>query len=621
MKRLLAICLFLTGISLSAQNLVMNPSFENVNTNCSGFTGAGYLNLNNWYNPDLTDSCSTPDWFATCLSSFFPTHAPNSQMGNQAPRTGTAYAGFISSDATQAGYREYVEGELSSTLVAGQTYCVTFYYSLADNSTRSVNRLGVYFSNTKAQFGWNNCNSPAPLNFAPQLQMPTGVQYNDKTNWVQCQWNYVATGGEKYLTIGNFFTNANTTTSTMSGSQPFAYYFVDDISVTPGVCVSCNLSASISATTSVSCNGGNTGSATASVTGGSGSQTYQWLPSGGTGATASNLAAGTYTVNVVDGGCSTSQTVTISQPNAISVSTQTTTANCGQTNGSATAVGSGGTGALTYSWSTGANGATLSNVAGGSYTVTVTDANSCTKTSVVTIPSTTGPSANAVVTQSVSCSGGSNGAASVNISGGTPSYTVNWSNSMTGTSITNVPSNAYTYTVTDAAGCTTTGNVSIPHAPDIISNGSYNCGPGSASATVTATGGTPGFTYSWTPGGQTTSIVNGLANGAYTCTVTDANNCVRYVQLQVSCGTTGISTYANQLVTVFPNPTDGYVTVRSSEIPKSIELYTIAGELVYQTVPFDSEVQVDMRSLASGVYFIKVVYTGNNVQRIKLLKQ
>src|ERR1044072_9941889 len=103
-----------------AQNGVNNPGFENVNANCSGLTGAGYVNLIDWYNPDPTDTCSTPDWFATCLNAIFPTHAPNSQMGYQAPHGGNAYAGFISYDQSTASYREYVEGSLSAPLVAAQ---------------------------------------------------------------------------------------------------------------------------------------------------------------------------------------------------------------------------------------------------------------------------------------------------------------------------------------------------------------------------------------------------------------------------------------------------------------------------------------------------------------------
>lgn len=611
---------------MSAQNLVLNPSFETVNTNCSGILGAGYVNLNNWYNPDATDSCSTPDWFATCLNSFFPTHAPNSGMGNQAPRTGLAYAGAILKDGTLSNYREYIEGELSTPLTAGQTYCVTFYVSLADKSLFSCNRLGVYFSNTKKQFSSNYCNANyGILNVTPQLQASTSSQINDKTNWVQYQWNYVATGGESFFTIGNFFTDANTTTATMSGTSLFAYYFFDDVSVTPGVCQSCALVGTI-ASTNATCHGAATGSATVSVTGGSGSQTYQWLPSGGTGASASNLAAGTYTVNITDGGCSASQTVTITEPTAVSSSiTSTVAATCGQSNGSAVAAGNGGTSPYTYSWNTGASGTTLSNVGAGNYTVTITDNHGCTSTAIASITSTNGPTATASITQTVSCSGGSDAAVQVSATGGTPSYTVNWSNGMTGDSIINLSAGPLTYTVTDAAGCSTGGSVNINMAPDILVNSTTtpsNCSGTTGTGSVTATGGAGSFTFTWMPGNLAGAYQTNLAPGTYTVTIQDANKCTRTTTVVINC-TMGINQHLNTATAliIHPNPANNQVTISAIETPLSIQMYNVAGELIYQTVPTAMETQIDLRSVAAGVYFIKVELANKTTQHIKLLKQ
>src|SRR6202007_848580 len=95
--------------------------------------------------------------------------APNANFGWQVPKTGNAYAGFILKDNSTANYREYVEGKLSSPLVAGQHYCVSFYISLPDKGYLYCNNFGMYLSNTFAQFPGNNCNSTAPLPFTPQL--------------------------------------------------------------------------------------------------------------------------------------------------------------------------------------------------------------------------------------------------------------------------------------------------------------------------------------------------------------------------------------------------------------------------------------------------------------------
>ena len=120
------------GFLTTGQNLVLNPSFETYTGSC-GF--AGYASLVNWYNPSPPpiDSCSSPDWYVTCGGTPF-NQAPNANFGYQVPHTGNAFAAFILKDNSTANYREYVEGKFSTPLVAGQTYCVSFYISLGNKS-------------------------------------------------------------------------------------------------------------------------------------------------------------------------------------------------------------------------------------------------------------------------------------------------------------------------------------------------------------------------------------------------------------------------------------------------------------------------------------------------------
>ncbi|MFI5150940.1 MAG: hypothetical protein ACHQRM_14480, partial [Bacteroidia bacterium] len=146
-----------------------------------------------------------------------------------------------------------------------------------------------------------------------------------------------------------------------------------------GITVNSNAggTAGIASSINPNCNGSATGSATASMTGGTGPFTYSWTPSGGTGITASNLPANTYTCTITDANnCTTSSTVVISQPAVLSVGTSQTAANCGGANGSATASVGGGTGAYTYSWNTtpAQTTVTASGISAGTYSVTVTDA-------------------------------------------------------------------------------------------------------------------------------------------------------------------------------------------------------------------------------------------------------
>src|SRR6185312_10668048 len=130
-----------------------------------------------------------------------------------------------------------------------------------------------------------------------------------------------------------------------------------------------------------SCNGGNTGSATVTAAGGVPAYNYNWTPSGGTNATASNLTAGTYTCTVTDAnGCSATSSITLTQPATLTANiTATTHELCnGASTGSSTVTAGGGTVAYTYAWApSGGTNATASNLSASTYTVTVTDANGC----------------------------------------------------------------------------------------------------------------------------------------------------------------------------------------------------------------------------------------------------
>jgi hypothetical protein len=149
-------------------------------------------------------------------------------------------------------------------------------------------------------------------------------------------------------------------------------------------------------TTTSPCYGGNSGSATASATCGT-NFSYSWNTSPiQTSATATGLSAGTYTVTVTQGNASNSSTVTITQPQEIIVNTTTVDESCidGGNNGSATSNVSGGTPPYTYSWNTTPiqTTQTASNLSDGNYTITITDANGCTKSSNAQVNYTPNPS-------------------------------------------------------------------------------------------------------------------------------------------------------------------------------------------------------------------------------------
>ncbi len=274
------------------------------------------------------------------------------------------------------------------------------------------------------------------------------------------------------------------------------------------------------------------GSATATPSP-SGSYTYNWntVPPQAT-ATATNIGGGNYSVTVSDGVCDVIATVTINDLQSLSVTTSYTDDNCGQHTGTATAIASGSPGVPTYEWNTTPpqTTATAVNLGAGIYSVTVTDG-TCVVINNVTIGDTPSPTANITNHTDEMC-GNSNGTATVTATGGEPSYSYTWNTNPqqnTATAI-NLPAGTYIVTVTDINNCSDTASVtilSIPGPTAIITNTSdENCGNSDGSATVTATGGLPQYSYTWNtnPTQYDTTAIN-LASGVYTVTVTDANNC------------------------------------------------------------------------------------------------
>lgn len=219
----------------SAQNLVPNPDFEAYSSLPGGF---GDLNhAIPWNSP----TNASPDYFHAA-SSFPAVGVPANFAGNQSARSGNAYAGFFAriNDAATGTpnrqYREYVETPLSSPLVAGQTYQVSFYLSLADASTWAVDKIGAYLS--MGPVGLVNTESPLS-SFIPQVNNPVGNYITNKTGWTLVTGLYLAAGGEDHLVIGNFFDNTSTLPLPVPGgsySIDIAYYYLDDVSVIP-LCV------------------------------------------------------------------------------------------------------------------------------------------------------------------------------------------------------------------------------------------------------------------------------------------------------------------------------------------------------------------------------------------------
>lgn len=288
------------------------------------------------------------------------------------------------------------------------------------------------------------------------------------------------------------------------------------------------------ASTDVTCFGASNGTGTATVSGGAPPYTYAWS-TGGTAATETGMGPGQHTCNITDAnGCTTSITVTITEPAQIIIQTTTVDAFCNQPNGSAAATATGGTGTLTYNWIPGnVAGQNLNNVVPGTYSVIVTDSIGCSDTLTAVVGNVPGVTATAGTITDVSCFGGSDGTATVNAQGGTLPYTFVWvPNVSTSNTATGLTAGVYQVTVTDSAGCISSVTITVNQPTQLTVSAAVApasvCVGTSATLTATVNGGTPTYNTVWMPGNLigTTQTVIAPTTTTYTVVVADANGCV-----------------------------------------------------------------------------------------------
>ncbi|MFB6307221.1 MAG: hypothetical protein ABEH43_09590, partial [Flavobacteriales bacterium] len=223
----------------------------------------------------------------------------------------------------------------------------------------------------------------------------------------------------------------------------------------------------------VTCPGDSDGVAIVSVNGGTTPYSYTWDdPSNSSNDTATNLTAGMYHVTVNDSNnCSIQDSAEVTGPPPITSTTSANQVSCNNdTDGSVITGATGGTSPYTYLWDTPNNDTTSSvtNLAPGTYHVTITDNKGCTKKDSATV-SNPPPLSLSMDSIPPICKNDSNGAAVVNASGGTPyagaEYNYNWENGDTTDTAQGLPDGNYWVVVTDKMGCNTTDSVTVTEPP------------------------------------------------------------------------------------------------------------------------------------------------------------
>lgn len=235
---------FISITSIHAQNLVINPSFEDGQPQCDFTIFSDFYGnyVSSWSCPNL----GTSDIFSSSINKICWASMPeggdynelNPHIGSQSPRTGNRFGGIFTFsrkrtdyvDPRDTLYREYLQAALSEPLIPGKSYCAGMYVSPAEQPRYVANNIGMYFSEDMLDI-------PSREHIPVTPVILEDAVISNTTDWTYVGGPFNASSASRYLIIGNFFDNAHTKFVDKGGTHPqaagykFAYYFIDDVSV------------------------------------------------------------------------------------------------------------------------------------------------------------------------------------------------------------------------------------------------------------------------------------------------------------------------------------------------------------------------------------------------------
>lgn len=354
----------------------------------------------------------------------------------------------------------------------------------------------------------------------------------------------------------------------------------------------------IAAVSDITCNSQNDGAIDLQPAGGVAPYTFLWSD-GNTNEDRTNLSPGSYGVTITDANsCATFRNYTITEPATIAIGYSATDVTCfGEGNGNIDVIVSGGTLPYTYSWSSGETTEDLSNISGGSYTLTVTDNNGCQSIETVVVGEPTAAlTATATITDE-SCFGDNQGAVVLNVSGGTGPYAYVWNQGSNSKDIFGLAQGVYQVTITDANGCSIQSDFTVAGPTALTLTGVINTvscfGADDGDIDLKVLGGTGPYTYSWS-NGETSQDISSLPPATYSILVTDANGCTNSANYTITEPLPLTINYQADDVTCF-GADDG-----------TIELTVTGGTLPYTYQWDNGETTKDLSSLSGGNYEITV---------------
>jgi len=208
--------------------------------------------------------------------------------------------------------------------------------------------------------------------------------------------------------------------------------------------------------------------------------------------------------------------------------------------------------------------------------------------------------------------------------GGFPNYHYTWAPTG-GNGVTLIPSSSGTYTVTvsDANCNVQTATITILAPMNLSTTSTSSNGSNNGTTTVNVAGGTPGYSYLWSPVGGTNATASGLASGIYTVTVTDGNGCTQTATATVAFSPgTGIAIQSPSVneINIYPNPANDQVIITFEDKYNRVLIYDCIGKLVFEKEVSSNSLAIDISSYDKGLYFISLQKEGKVANR-KFVKQ
>lgn len=367
------------------------------------------------------------------------------------------------------------------------------------------------------------------------------------------------------------------------------------------------------------CFGDQNGSIEVAISEGIPPYTIEWS----TGDTGDNpltgLGAGGYGVTVTDvQGNSSTAGVVLHEPAELELTIMTTDATqVGGMDGTADPEVNGGTEPYQYEWIDGSTEEERSDLSAGVYSLTVTDFNGCSEIITFEIGEPSCSLDLLATSSDLSCNGDMSGSILLEVFVENEPYEVVWSNGQTGDELTGLAGGFYSYTITDAAGCVHTGDISIFEPSEIMINSSVVNASGQnndGSIHIDVQGGVQPYTYNWTgPNGfnATTKDISGLAAGNYLLVITDDNGCTitfEEITVELESAVHDLRAYG---VEVYPNPAQHtlYIRTNSNYRAQSLTILSADGRAVLEVddIQADSKRSIGISTLPRGVYFLRLI--------------